>query len=68
MREVWVGGAPLDPNKEYTIATKTYLTSGKDGYDMFLKVMVSITANKRQRISGSESEIYKLTEEYQKDH
>ena len=30
--EVEVGGAPLDPNKVYTVATNDYLAGGGDGY------------------------------------
>ena len=29
---VTVGGAPLEPSKAYTVATKAYLRSGKDGF------------------------------------
>jgi len=31
---VTVGGAPLEPSRKYTIATKAYLRSGKDGFGM----------------------------------
>jgi hypothetical protein len=30
---VQVGGAPLEPGRGYRLATKAYLTEGKDGYD-----------------------------------
>lgn len=29
-----VGGAPLDPNRRYTVATNSYLAAGGDGYPM----------------------------------
>ncbi|HHW93508.1 MAG TPA: bifunctional metallophosphatase/5'-nucleotidase [Clostridiaceae bacterium] len=33
--EVTVGGQPIDPTKEYTLATNDFLASGGDGYEMF---------------------------------
>ena len=33
--EVKVGGEPIDPAKEYTLATNDFLASGGDGYEMF---------------------------------
>src|SRR6056297_283648 len=30
-----IDGEPVDPNKEYTVATNSYLAAGGDGYDMF---------------------------------
>lgn len=30
-----INGEPVDPDKEYTIATNSYLAAGGDGYDMF---------------------------------
>ncbi|MCA1564123.1 MAG: 5'-nucleotidase C-terminal domain-containing protein [Acidobacteria bacterium] len=35
VREVTVGGAPLDPAKTYTLAVNTYVLGGGDGYTMF---------------------------------
>ena len=34
---ITVDGAPLDPDKTYTVATNDYLARGGDGYDMFEK-------------------------------
>jgi 5'-nucleotidase len=35
--EVSVGGAPLDPDRTYRVATIDYLASGGDGYETFLE-------------------------------
>jgi len=35
LREVWVGDAPLDPARLYTVVTNSYLRGGGDGYTMF---------------------------------
>jgi 5'-nucleotidase len=35
VREVTVGGVPLDPAKTYTLAVNTYVMGGGDGYTMF---------------------------------
>jgi 2',3'-cyclic-nucleotide 2'-phosphodiesterase (5'-nucleotidase family) len=34
-REIWVGGKPIDPNQEYTVATNDFLAVGGDGYKVF---------------------------------
>jgi 5'-nucleotidase/UDP-sugar diphosphatase len=34
--DVKIGGAPLEPDKTYTVATSTFLAAGKDGYDVLL--------------------------------
>lgn len=33
--DLLINGQPVDPNKEYRIATNSYLASGGDGYDVF---------------------------------
>lgn len=35
VREVRVGGRPLDPMREYTVATNDFLAAGGDGYTVF---------------------------------
>lgn len=39
VRDVTIGGQPLDPNKEYVVATIDYLAAGGDGYTMFAKAL-----------------------------
>jgi 5'-nucleotidase len=36
VRDVTVNGAPLDPNRTYTLAIPDFLLNGGDGYDMFM--------------------------------
>ena len=33
--DVMIGGEPLDPGAEYTLATTSFLLQGGDGYTMF---------------------------------
>ena len=33
--DLLIGGVPVDPNKEYRVATNSYLASGGDGYETF---------------------------------
>jgi 5'-nucleotidase/UDP-sugar diphosphatase len=35
VREILIGGKPVDPRKEYTVATIDYLAAGGDGYKAF---------------------------------
>jgi len=35
LREVLIGGKPLDPDKEYSVATNDFLAAGGDGYTAF---------------------------------
>jgi 5'-nucleotidase/UDP-sugar diphosphatase len=35
VREVRIGGQPLDPDREYTVATNDFLAAGGDGYTAF---------------------------------
>jgi 2',3'-cyclic-nucleotide 2'-phosphodiesterase (5'-nucleotidase family) len=35
VRDVRVAGAPLDPNRTYTVAITDYMLTGGDGYGMF---------------------------------
>jgi 2',3'-cyclic-nucleotide 2'-phosphodiesterase (5'-nucleotidase family) len=37
VREVTVGGAPLDPAKAYRVATSDYMAGGGDGYAALAK-------------------------------
>jgi 5'-nucleotidase len=41
---VEVGGAPLDPDRRYTVATLDYLASGKDGLTAFREGRVIVSA------------------------
>jgi 2',3'-cyclic-nucleotide 2'-phosphodiesterase (5'-nucleotidase family) len=57
--EVKVGGKPIDPAKEYTLATNDFLASGGDGYVMFggkeqvtlLGMMLDIFVDKIKELS-----------------
>ncbi|MBI5583313.1 MAG: 5'-nucleotidase C-terminal domain-containing protein, partial [Deltaproteobacteria bacterium] len=35
VRGVWIGSRPLDPEKDYTVATNDFLAAGGDGYAVF---------------------------------
>ena len=35
MKDVWINEKKVDPEKDYTVATKGFLADGKDGYDVF---------------------------------
>lgn len=35
--EITVGGAPLDPNKVYSVATNSFVGNGGDGYEVFTR-------------------------------
>ena len=37
---VRVGGAPLDMTRQYSVATREYLSQGKDGYDVFTRAKI----------------------------
>lgn len=41
VKEVTVGGQPLDPRKEYVVATNDYLVAGGDGYKVFGEALKS---------------------------
>ncbi|OGR30953.1 MAG: hypothetical protein A2139_09735 [Desulfobacca sp. RBG_16_60_12] len=41
VKEVTVGGVPLDPQKEYVVATNDYLVAGGDGYSAFGEALKS---------------------------
>ena len=41
VKEVTVGGRPLDPQKEYVVATNDYLVAGGDGYTSFGEALKS---------------------------
>jgi len=43
VRDVKIGGEPLDPAKTYTLALPDYLLNGGDAYDMFNGVKVLVT-------------------------
>jgi 5'-nucleotidase len=57
--EVKVGGKPINPAKEYTLATNDFLASGGDGYEMFkgkeqvtlLGMMLDIFVDKIKELS-----------------
>jgi 5'-nucleotidase / UDP-sugar diphosphatase len=34
--DVKIGGAPLEPDRMYSVATSTFMAAGKDGYDVIL--------------------------------
>ncbi|MDR2634226.1 MAG: 5'-nucleotidase C-terminal domain-containing protein [Treponema sp.] len=42
LKDLTINGAPLDPNRDYRIATSSYLVDGGDGYWMFLEQGKSI--------------------------
>ncbi|MDQ3459330.1 MAG: 5'-nucleotidase C-terminal domain-containing protein [Deinococcota bacterium] len=42
VREVLVGGEPLEPGASYTLATNSFLATGGDGYEMLVGVPVLI--------------------------
>ena len=48
--DVMVGGQPLDPAKEYTVAINDFMSAGGDGYEMLKKYNV-------QAIYGTYEEI-----------
>jgi 5'-nucleotidase/UDP-sugar diphosphatase len=35
VKEIFIGGRPLDPDREYTVATNDFLAAGGDGYTAF---------------------------------
>jgi 5'-nucleotidase / UDP-sugar diphosphatase len=41
IREILISGQPLDPYREYTIATNDFLAAGGDGYSAFAEAMKS---------------------------
>ena len=41
VKEVTVGGQPLDPQREYVLATNDYLVAGGDGYTVFGEALKS---------------------------
>ena len=41
VKEVTVGGAPLEPQKEYVVATNDFLVAGGDGYTAFGEALKS---------------------------
>ena len=41
VKDVTVGGRPLDPQKEYVVATNDYLVAGGDGYTVFGEALKS---------------------------
>ncbi|MBV1797907.1 bifunctional UDP-sugar hydrolase/5'-nucleotidase [Siccirubricoccus sp. G192] len=45
VREVRVGGQPLDPARRYRLATTDYLQGGKDGYDVLKSARVLVDAS-----------------------
>jgi 2',3'-cyclic-nucleotide 2'-phosphodiesterase (5'-nucleotidase family) len=44
VREVLIGGKPIDPRKEYTVATIDFLAAGGDGYKAFGEALRSSKA------------------------
>lgn len=45
IRTLEVGGAPLDPDRIYTVATNDFILAGKEGYDAFTRTEVVIGVN-----------------------
>jgi 5'-nucleotidase / UDP-sugar diphosphatase len=41
VRDITVGGRPLDPQREYVVATNDYLVAGGDGYTVFGEALKS---------------------------
>lgn len=44
-----INGVPVDPNKDYRIATNSYLAAGGDGYSVFLKKINDFDSSLMQR-------------------
>ncbi len=44
-----INGAPVDPNKNYRIATNSYLAAGGDGYSVFKKKLDNFDSSLMQR-------------------
>ena len=44
-----INGEPVDPNKEYTVATNSYLAAGGDGYSMFKNKVSEYDSSLMQR-------------------
>jgi 5'-nucleotidase / UDP-sugar diphosphatase len=44
VKSVEVGGQPLDPAREYVVATNDFLVAGGDGYKTFARVLESADA------------------------
>lgn len=47
--ELTINGEPIDPDKEYTIATNSYLAAGGDGYAMFTDMVSQYDTSMMQR-------------------
>jgi len=41
---VTIGGVPIDPHKQYTMATTQFIAEGGDGFDMFAKGTTTIVS------------------------
>jgi len=41
VKEVLIGGRPLDPQKEYVVATNDFMAAGGDGYQAFGEALKS---------------------------
>jgi len=50
IKSVSVGNSPLDLDKEYTVATTDFLAEGGDGYEMFKKATVVVSAEKGPQV------------------
>lgn len=46
-----IAGEPLDMERQYTVATKAYLRSGKDGFDTLLQVEVVVDGQTAPRLA-----------------
>ena len=45
VKDILVGGQPLDPGRRYTLATTNYLQGGGDGYDVLQGAVVKVDAS-----------------------
>jgi 2',3'-cyclic-nucleotide 2'-phosphodiesterase (5'-nucleotidase family) len=49
VRDVWIGGNPLDVEREYSVATNDFLAAGGDGYQAFSE---AVKSSKDYALSG----------------
>jgi 2',3'-cyclic-nucleotide 2'-phosphodiesterase (5'-nucleotidase family) len=50
---VEIAGAPLDPDRSYTVATNDFILRGQDGYDAFTRAETIVGANDAELLAGA---------------